>query len=144
MTVSKYGGRELADQGRGLRVAPRAAYRMSLDDQRNARARPGLPRLRPGAGADPLRAQRAAGYNSSLFSPLSAEMSAVWIASHLAGLHQSRRWKSGTGWSRRSSPGWRSGPTGRMSRNPMPVYGSGLAVGCTELVALIDCCVSGP
>jgi hypothetical protein len=29
-----------------------------------------------------------AGYNSSLFSPLSAEMSAVWIASHLAGLHQ--------------------------------------------------------
>jgi dimethylaniline monooxygenase (N-oxide forming) len=29
-----------------------------------------------------------AGYNSSLFSPLSAEMSALWIASHLAGLHQ--------------------------------------------------------
>ena len=29
-----------------------------------------------------------AGYNSSLLSPLSAEMSAVWIASHLAGLHQ--------------------------------------------------------
>ncbi|GAA0959743.1 NAD(P)/FAD-dependent oxidoreductase [Actinocorallia libanotica] len=28
-----------------------------------------------------------AGYNSSFFSPLSAEMSAVWIASHLAGLH---------------------------------------------------------
>ena len=29
-----------------------------------------------------------AGYSPSLFSPLSAEMSAVWIASHLAGLHQ--------------------------------------------------------
>jgi dimethylaniline monooxygenase (N-oxide forming) len=29
-----------------------------------------------------------AGYNPSLFSPLSAAMSAVWIASHLAGLHQ--------------------------------------------------------
>ncbi|MEO5876837.1 MAG: NAD(P)/FAD-dependent oxidoreductase [Streptosporangiaceae bacterium] len=28
-----------------------------------------------------------AGYNSSFFSPLSAEMSALWIASHLAGLH---------------------------------------------------------
>lgn len=28
-----------------------------------------------------------AGYNSSFFCPLSAEMSAVWIAGHLAGLH---------------------------------------------------------
>lgn len=38
-----------------------------------------------------------AGYNSSFFSPLSAEMAALWIASHLAGLHTvppvaKRRW----------------------------------------------------